>query len=157
MPSAPAQRPESPAVPPLRARPRRRPAPTADASRPARTGPGVALPALARQDVEGGWAYRFVEVRVDDRVASVLLKGPDAPPSRSAETWIFQAFRELEDALLRLRFNHLEVGLINLRTQGDMGEVLAHEEALLSGAKSDWFLYEVQNFVARTLRTAALK
>ncbi len=33
-----------------------------------------------------------------------------------------RAFRELDDALLRLRLNHLDVGTIALRTQGEAGE-----------------------------------
>ena len=123
-----------------------------DAKFPHRKGPGVALPALTRSDTEDGWTYTSVEVTLEDRVANITLKGPDAAPERSADTWSLRAFRELEDALLRLRINHLEVGLINLRTSGDSDQVLAHEEFILSGAENDWFLAEVKHFQHQCLR-----
>ncbi|MCB9780011.1 MAG: benzoyl-CoA-dihydrodiol lyase [Alphaproteobacteria bacterium] len=124
-------------------------------------GPGVALPALERDDTDDGWSYRFVDVVLDhdngDRVATVTIKGPpsdgaDADPVRGADTWCLRAFRELDDALLRLRVNHLGVGLILLRAEGDRDAILAHEAAMLRGADDDWFWREVQLFVARTLR-----
>ncbi len=119
---------------------------------PNRTGKGVALPALTHTVTEDGWSYPSVEVSIDGRVASVLMRGPDAAPSRSAETWSLRAFRELEDALLRLRINHLEVGLVLLHTQGDADAVLAHEAFVTEGAASDWFLAEVQYFQSQCLR-----
>ena len=123
-----------------------------DAKFPNRKGAGVALPALSRTDNDDGWSYTAVEVALDGRVANVLMKGPDAAPERSAETWSLRAFRELEDALLRLRINHLEVGLINIRTQGDADQVLAHEDFILAGAADDWFLAEIKHFQHQCLR-----
>jgi benzoyl-CoA-dihydrodiol lyase len=123
-----------------------------DAKFPNRKGPGVTLPALSRTDNDDGWSYTAVEVALDGRVANVLMKGPDAAPERSAETWSLRAFRELEDALLRLRINHLEVGLINIRTQGDAAQVLAHEDFILAGAADDWFLAEIKHFQHQCLR-----
>ena len=119
---------------------------------PNRKGEGVALPALTRTETDEGWSYPSVEVAIDGRVANVLLRGPDSAPERSADTWSLRAFRELEDALLRLRINHLEVGLINLRTEGDAAQVLAHEAFILDGCESDWFLMEVRHFQAQCLR-----
>ena len=123
-----------------------------DAKFPNRKGAGVALPALSRTDTDDGWSYTAVDVTLDGRVANIMLKGPEAAPERSAETWSLRAFRELEDALLRLRVNHLEIGLINLRTQGDAAQVLAHEEFILSGAADDWFLAEIKHFQHQCLR-----
>ena len=119
---------------------------------PNRTGPGVALPALTRTDTDDGWAYTAVEVSIDGRVANLLLKGPDSAPERSATTWSLRAFRELEDALLRLRVNHLEVGLITLRTAGDAAAVLEHEAFVLDGSENDWFLAEIKHFQHQCLR-----
>ena len=123
-----------------------------DAKFPNRKGAGVALPALSRTDTDDGWSYTAVDVTLDGRVANIMLKGPESAPERSAETWSLRAFRELEDALLRLRVNHLEIGLINLRTQGDAAQVLAHEEFILSGAADDWFLAEIKHFQHQCLR-----
>jgi len=119
---------------------------------PNRTGPGVALPALTRTDTDNGWTYTSVDVAIDGRVANLLLKGPDSAPERSATTWSLRAFRELEDALLRLRVNHLEVGLITLRTAGDAAAVLEHEAFVLDGAENDWFLAEIKHFQHQCLR-----
>jgi benzoyl-CoA-dihydrodiol lyase len=129
---------------------------------PQRNGAGVALPPLQRTDREDGWAYPSVNVRIDGRVAELTMSGPTDSPTRTAATWSLQAFRELEDALLRLRLNHLDVGVLVLRTQGDPKAVLQHDSWLLEGAgwasdgwapgKGDWFLREIALFQARTLR-----
>ncbi len=119
---------------------------------PAKEGGGVPLPDLERKTMENGWSYRYVDVTVEGRVATLLMKGPDAEPSRSAETWALRAFRELDDALLRLRVNHLDVGLLLLRSQGDPAAVLAHDEHARASAQDDWFWREVVLFQARTLR-----
>ena len=119
---------------------------------PHRAGPGVSLPKLTRTDTEDGWSYTAVHVQIDNRVANVLVEGPSDAPTRTAETWSLRAFRELEDALLRLRINHLEVGLINLRTKGDAARVLEHENFVLDGCETDWFLAEVKSFQQQCLR-----
>jgi benzoyl-CoA-dihydrodiol lyase len=119
---------------------------------PNRKGPGVVSPALSRTDNDNGWSYRFVDVDIDGRVANILLKGPTSAPERGADTWSLLAFRELEDALLQLRINHLEVGLVNLRTKGDGAKVLEHEAFILEGAESDWFLAEIKHFQHQCLR-----
>jgi benzoyl-CoA-dihydrodiol lyase len=119
---------------------------------PNRKGEGVPLPALTRTETEDGWSYTSVEVSLNGRVAGILMRGPTGAPERSANTWSLRAFRELEDALLRLRINHLEVGLITLRTEGDPAQVLAHEAFILEGSESDWFLMEVRHFQAQCLR-----
>jgi benzoyl-CoA-dihydrodiol lyase len=119
---------------------------------PLRTGPGVALPALERSTAEDGWSYKFVTVRVEGRVAHVTFRGPDAEATRSADTWALRAFRELEDALLHLRVNNLDVGVLILRTEGDPDAVLAADTWLNEGRSTDWFLEEVHQFQARTLR-----
>lgn len=123
-----------------------------NAQYPHRNGPGIALPALSRTNTDDGWSYSSVDVSINDRVANILLKGPTTAPERSADTWSLRAFRELEDALLRLRINHLEVGLINLRTAGDCTAVLDHERFILTGAEDDWFLAEVKHFQHQCLR-----
>ena len=129
---------------------------------PQRKGAGVALPPLQRTDGKDGWAYPHVAVRIDGRVAELTMQGPTDAPSRSAATWSLQAFRELEDALLRLPLTHLEVGVLVLRTTGDPKAVLQHDNWLLEGAgwandgwaagTGDWFLREIALFQARTLR-----
>ena len=123
-----------------------------DAKFPKRVGPGMKVPSLTRTVNEDGWSYPSVEVSLEGRVANITMNGPDAAPERSVDTWSFRAFRELEDALLRLRINHLEVGLVNLRTQGDATKVLEHEAFIFDGAEDDWFLSEIMYFQHQCLR-----
>ena len=45
------------------------------------------------------------------------------------------AFRELDDALLRLRFNYPEIGLVLLKSAGNLDRVAEFDDAMLaSGA-----------------------
>jgi len=68
-----------------------------------------------------------------------------------ADTWALRAFRELDDALLDLRFNHDTIGLLLLKTRGDASFVRAHDEALLK-LGGDWFAHEIVLHMRRVLR-----
>ncbi len=113
--------------------------------------------------IEGGrYAYSFVEVIVDDaaRTATLTMHAPkDAPPtsaadidSAGAKQWSLRAWRELDDAILRLRINHLDVGVIVLKTAGDRAHVLAADRALHAAAKDSWLANEILALQARVLR-----
>lgn len=112
-------------------------------------------------DDTGGRAYRYVTTAIseDGRSASVTVRAPDhdAPAdeaalrAQGADTWSLRAFREIDDALIHLRFNHPDVGLLLLHTQGDAEAVLAHDAALDAQAGT-WLADEIRWFQARTLR-----
>jgi benzoyl-CoA-dihydrodiol lyase len=98
-------------------------------------GPAVTLDALAPKLTTDAFTYRHVTVKLDRaaRTAELLVRGPDSPPPAaitSADVWSLRAFRELDDALLRLRFDAPEVGMVVIRTAGDRALVVAHDEAL---------------------------
>jgi benzoyl-CoA-dihydrodiol lyase len=61
-------------------------------------------------------------------------------------------WRELDDALLDLRFNHLEIGTVVLRTAGDLAAVRAWDESLLALSESDWLAKEVVLLQRRVLK-----
>jgi benzoyl-CoA-dihydrodiol lyase len=132
----------------------------ARASEP-REGPGIALPPLVVERTAHGARYRYVELAVDApaRVARLTVTGPDAgEPStaaalreRGAVLWALQAFRELDDALLDLRFNRPEIGLLVLETRGDHHRLLAADRALWD-AREDWFAREVLLHMKRVLK-----
>ena len=122
------------------------------ASAPRKSGEGVPLPDISSEDEDGRWTYRYVVVELGSRVATVTLRGPDAAPFRGAETWSLHAYREFEDALLRLRFNHLDIGLVLLKTEGDMEKVIEHDKWVLENQDSDWFVKELRLYQTRTLR-----
>ena len=131
------------------------------AATPARTGPGVRLEPLEARYSEWGAEYRHVSLQVDAeaRVATLLLRGPggDEPRdaaamrARGSELWALRAFRELDDALLELRFNRPEIGVVVLRTEGEVEDVLAADRALF-GAREDWFANEVIQHQKRVLK-----
>jgi benzoyl-CoA-dihydrodiol lyase len=128
-------------------------------------GPGIALADVAPTRHEDGSkfvsSYRYVELTVDReaRTAMLLVKGPSGPAATDGKTlreqgndhWHLRAFRELDDALLDLRFNHPTVGLLVLETSGDPEAVRAHDEAL-AGLGGDWLGREITLLVARVLR-----
>src|SRR5262245_5416687 len=128
---------------------------------PGRKGPGVDLKPLQPQVSPKGVKYRFVSLDLDAaaRTATLTVCGPDADPPKDAaamraqgsDLWALRAFRELDDALLRLRVNHLEIGLVLLKTRGDLRRVLA-ADAALTAAHGDWFADEVAMHMARVLR-----
>jgi benzoyl-CoA-dihydrodiol lyase len=141
---------------------------TKTSARPERKGPGVALPPLEAnrydEEARSGTDYRYVSVAIPKdkrgRLAEITMLAPDddAPKSademmkRGAALWHLQAFRELDDALLDLRFNHPDVGLVLLKTRGDMNAVRAHDEALAQFRTASWFAHEVFLHVRRVLR-----
>ena len=132
---------------------------------PAKEGAGVTLPALEvkrwKDGERSGADYRYVSLVVNKatRVAEITMLAPDAPaPANAAElrklgaeAWSLRAFRELDDALLELRFNHDSVGLVLLKARGDASLVIQHDEAL-AGMKGDWFAHEVLLHMRRVLR-----
>ena len=96
--------------------------------------------------------YRHVSLKVDDksRTAELTVRGPtDAKRVDDASFWPLRMARELDHALLRLRFEHESVGLVLVRTEGD--RKAAHEigELLMS---DDGFIREVRLNLARVLR-----
>jgi benzoyl-CoA-dihydrodiol lyase len=118
-------------------------------------GPAIQLPALAPRVTDKAITYRHVELTIDReaRTAALLVKGPDAPPPgdlTSPELWGLRAFRELEDALLRLRFDLPEIGVVAVRTAGDPRLVIEHDEAL--AAATTGFAREVRLFQRRVLK-----
>ena len=116
---------------------------------------GVTLDPITAEGTKTGWNYQHVQVDLNvplKRSATITLRSTPEAPTRSVDTWALKAFRELEDALLRLRFNHLDVGLIILKTIGSTEDVLKHDKWVLEGAENDWFINEIRLFQTRTLR-----
>ncbi len=118
-------------------------------------GPAVQLPELAPRVTDKAITYRYVELAIDRaaRTAALLVKGPDAAPPAdltSPELWGLRAFRELDDALLRARFDLSEIGVITVRTSGNPQLVIAHDEALAKATTG--FAREVRLLQRRVLK-----
>src|SRR5205085_11542918 len=63
--------------------------------------------------------------------------------------WPLQMARELDDAILSLRINHLDIGTWLLKTQGDPDVVLAADATILQHA-DHWFVRETVGMLRRT-------
>ena len=134
---------------------------TAARSAPRDTDGIVLADVKAQIDEDGGRTYAHVRYAIDPvhRTATIVISAPSDPPpadaaslrAQGSTTWSFQAFRELEDALLHLRFNHPEIGLLLLKSEGDASMLAAHDQALRDAAGS-WFADELIAFQARVLR-----
>ncbi len=121
----------------------------------------VILPALSptRGDNRVDYKYVTVEVDVAKRTAALTVKAPssDIPATlqqlieRGAAAWPIQAFRELDDALLDLRFNYPLVGTIAVKTSGDAKAVVAMDEMLTKQAENG-LVCEVTLLIKRVLK-----
>lgn len=123
---------------------------------------GIALHPLARQiAADGARAYSLVELTIDraGRNASLTLKGPDIAVPASPEelhaqgdrNYFLRLTRELDDALLHLRLNEAELGLVIFRSEGDADGVLAQEAALLA-MKDFWLANETLQAWKRVMK-----
>ena len=121
---------------------------------------GITLPPLSPTQEGAILRYQHVTLELGPgvRMATITMAGPPAglilPPDArdlGASFWAVAAFRELDDAILRLRFNHSEVGLVLLRTQGDAQAVL-DLDAQLAARMDDWFVKEVVLQMRRVLK-----
>jgi benzoyl-CoA-dihydrodiol lyase len=65
--------------------------------------------------------------------------------------WPLRAFRELDAALLHLRLNEPEIGIVVLKTQGDREAVLAIDRTLATH-RDHWLAREILHFMKRTLK-----
>src|SRR6476661_3224090 len=107
-------------------------------------GPGVPLGPLAPNVTDDAVHYSNVRLDLDRerRVGTLTVRAPaGAQPSTPAEIlaagdrfWPLRAFRELDDALLRLRVNEPLIGTIIIKTHGDAARALEVDETLATHA-----------------------
>ena len=126
---------------------------------------GVALSPLTPTMTDEAWTYSSVTVAFDraKRFATLTVKAPTAPVESTVEAihaagdqfWALRVFRELDDAILRLRVNEREIGSVVLKAEGDRTAVLQADEVLLAN-QNDWFVREVIHFIKRTLKRVDL-
>jgi benzoyl-CoA-dihydrodiol lyase len=105
--------------------------------------------------------YKYVKLKFerDRRNVNLTIQGPteELPNTPSAiekvgdSYWPLQAYRELDDALLHLRVNEPEIGVVCIRTQGDIEKVLQVDQTLTEH-RSHWLVREILLHMARTLR-----
>ncbi|MCI0388526.1 MAG: 2,3-epoxybenzoyl-CoA dihydrolase [Acidobacteria bacterium] len=122
---------------------------------------GIKLNPLECSVTTDGREYKYISLRLnrDRRYADLTVRGPEADLPDDPQAiqqlgdtwWPLRAFRELDDALLHLRVNEPEIGLVCLRTEGSIDNVLAVDATL--NARSDyWLVRETILLMARVLR-----
>ncbi len=121
----------------------------------------IVLSPLEVKRSDKGAEYKYVSLALDakTRVATLTVKAPNGKEPTTPEelakmgssAWAIQAFRELDDALLDLRFNQPNIGVVSLKTTGDAEKVLA-VDAMLSKHKDDGLVRETILLMKRVLK-----
>ena len=129
------------------------------------SGAGIKLTPLSRKFVDDTIEYETLSVELDRaaRIASIVLRGPAAPPPASgdamtaqgAEFWPLKLARELDDAILHIRLNELDVAAIIFKSSGEPPEVLAYDRFLDTNAQN-WLVREIRLLWKRVLKRVDL-
>jgi benzoyl-CoA-dihydrodiol lyase len=124
-------------------------------------GPGIVLTPLNPKITGDRIEYSTVCLTCDRerRVCELTIKGPSGPEPATPDEilaagdrfWPLRVFRELDDALLQLRFNESDIGTVLIRTAGDIDSVLACD-ATLSEFRKHWLVRECIGHIRRTLK-----
>ncbi|MGD9806257.1 MAG: 2,3-epoxybenzoyl-CoA dihydrolase [Hyphomicrobiaceae bacterium] len=122
---------------------------------------GIVLTPLEREIDGDTIVYSAVRVEIDrgGRRATVTLSGPDAAlpvdaagiKADGAAFYPLRLARELDDAILHLRFNEPAIGTIVFKSNGDAARVLAYD-ALMAENQSHWLVREILNNWKRVLK-----
>jgi benzoyl-CoA-dihydrodiol lyase len=122
---------------------------------------GINLTPLEVQVTDDSRNYKYIRVTFNrsQRYADLTMIAPDGPQPTTPEQihelgdayWPLQAYRELDDALLHLRVNEPEIGLVCLRTQGSIDSVLEIDRVLAAN-RDHWLVREIILNMARVLR-----
>jgi benzoyl-CoA-dihydrodiol lyase len=124
-------------------------------------GSGIQLPPLEPEILKDEVRYRHTTLTIDRdlRTATLLVKGPEAGQAHDlgaihragADYWPLRTFREIDHALVHLRFNEPEIGLLVLKTQGDLQALRVADENLAKWS-SDWLVHEILLRMKRALK-----
>ena len=126
---------------------------------------GVELTPLEREFLPDSVRYTHVAVEMDRDAGRVgiTLHGPNgAPPTSASEAagqgarfWPLALARELDDAILHLRANEPELGILVFRSEGEAQSVLAFDD-MLEQHKDDWFINETRLALKRVVKRVDL-
>ena len=123
---------------------------------------GIALTPLQKTIAEEGSVHYSTLTVEFDRIggtATLMINGPDtAPPANiddfvkaGSDSYMLRLARELDDAILHLRMNEREAGLLIFRSRGNPATLLEHEEQLHKNS-GHWLANEVLLYWKRILK-----
>ena len=125
---------------------------------------GIALPPLDRKIEGDAIAYPHLWLALDRerRLAEVTVRGPREVPAdlariyaAGADFWPLAIARELDDAVLHLRLNEPELGILAFRSEGEPAAVLA-ADTLLDLHADDWLVREIRLYLKRVFKRVDL-
>ncbi|MBT5137564.1 MAG: benzoyl-CoA-dihydrodiol lyase [Acidimicrobiaceae bacterium] len=121
---------------------------------------GIELRPLDRTITDESITYTNLTVSIDRSVGSATftIHAPEGPEpttghgltTAGADAWLLRTARELDDAILHLRFNETHLGTWVFRTEGD-SDAVSQAEAVLGADAEHWAVREIRLFWARTL------
>ncbi|MFO0736715.1 MAG: 2,3-epoxybenzoyl-CoA dihydrolase [Labilithrix sp.] len=117
----------------------------------------VVLPALDPRRSHDKVEYEYVTLTLNPktRKATLTMAAPKTASTdlakEGANHWAIRAWRELDDALLDLRFNHPQIGVVSVETTGDPANVLAVDEYLARN-QNDGLVREATLLMKRVLK-----
>jgi benzoyl-CoA-dihydrodiol lyase len=120
---------------------------------------GIELHPLQRKIDDTGYHYSNVDVSFDREAhtATVTVHGPRVKQPQSIDEihtagdswWPLAMARELDDAILMLRTNEPELGLLLLKTEGSLDAILELDK-ILADSREDWLVRETVGLLRRT-------
>ena len=129
------------------------------------SGPGIVLNPLHPRISDDEIAYSAVTMTIDraKRLATIVVRAPEEAQADTPQQilvmgdrfWALRAFRELDDAILRLRINEPEIGTVLLKAEGNAEHVLASDRTLAENM-DHWLVREIVHFMKRTLKRVDL-
>jgi len=121
---------------------------------------GIELKPLTRKIDDAGYHYSQVDVIFDReaRTATITVRGPHGRQAETVEAihtagvswWPLATARELDDAILMLRANEPELGLLLLKSEGEIDAAL-QMDSIMEKFRGDWLVRETIGMLRRTL------
>ena len=121
---------------------------------------GIELHSLRREVDDRGYHYSHVDVAFDReaRTATLTVRGPQGAQPQTIEEihtagdswWPLAMARELDDAILMLRSNEPLLGLLLLKSEGQISAVLEGDK-VLAGLREAWLVRETTGLLRRTI------
>jgi benzoyl-CoA-dihydrodiol lyase len=127
--------------------------------RPAKAG-GLLLDPIERRVEDDRLVYRNLTVEFERarNLAHIIVRGPQmapapglAPERIDSSFWPLATARELDDAILHLRFNEERIGTWVFHTEGGGGLVERYDQLLLEH-QDYWLVREIIHYIKRVLK-----
>jgi len=122
---------------------------------------GIALPPLERNVTPDGRTYNHLSVAFAraERLATLTLRGPEAPPPADVDAmgaqgvafWPLALARELDDAILDIRLNEPDIAALVFKSEGDGAAVVAYDD-FLEVNREHWLAREISLKWKRVLK-----